>query len=230
MSIKKIIALASAKGGVGKSTLTALSALSLCKDYKVGILDADIYGPNQHILFDIENIKPEIISKNSKKFFKPISCKGIEIASMGSIIDSEKAAIWRGPMLSGAIKQLMTTTDWSDLDILFIDMPPGTGDAYLTVCAEIDLDGVILVSTPNILSKTDTIKSINTFNKLDVPIIGYIENMTLPLSDNTKLTFDKNIPKITTINFNESIYNMTLNNISDEIETLKESLEKIINA
>ena len=230
MSIKKIIALASAKGGVGKSTLTALSALSLCKHYKVGILDADIYGPNQHILFDIENIKPEIISKNSKKFFKPISSKGIEIASMGSIIDSDKAAIWRGPMLSGAIKQLMTTTDWSDLDILFIDMPPGTGDAYLTVCAEIDLDGVILVSTPNILSKTDTIKSINTFNKLDVPIIGYIENMTLPLSDNTKLTFDKNIPKITTINFNESIYNMTLNNISGEIETLKESLEKIINA
>jgi Mrp family chromosome partitioning ATPase len=109
-------------------------------------------------------------------------------------------------------------------------MPPGTGDAYLTVCAEIDLDGVILVSTPNILSKTDTIKSINTFNKLDVPIIGYIENMTLPLSGNTKLTFDKNIPKITTINFNESIYNMTFNNISDEIETLKESLEKIINA
>ena len=230
MSIKKIIALASAKGGVGKSTLTALSALSLCKHYKVGILDADIYGPNQHILFDIENIKPEIISKNSKKFFKPISSKGIEIASMGSIIDSDKAAIWRGPMLSGAIKQLMTTTDWSDLDILFIDMPPGTGDAYLTVCAEIDLDGVILVSTPNILSKTDTIKSINTCNKLDVPIIGYIENMTLPLSDDTKLTFDRNIPKITTINFNESIYNMTLNDISDEIQTLKESLEKIINA
>ena len=230
MSIKKIIALASAKGGVGKSTLTALSALSLCKHYKVGILDADIYGPNQHILFDIENIKPEIISKNSKKFFKPISSKGIEIASMGSIIDSDKAAIWRGPMLSGAIKQLMTTTDWSDLDILFIDMPPGTGDAYLTVCAEIDLDGVILVSTPNILSKTDTIKSINTFNKLDVPIIGYIENMTLPLPGETKLTFDKNIPKITTINFNESIYNMTLNKISGEIETLKESLEKIINA
>ncbi|MDC0453606.1 P-loop NTPase [Gammaproteobacteria bacterium] len=230
MSIKKIIALASAKGGVGKSTLTALSALSLHKDYKVGILDADIYGPNQHILFDIQNIKPEIISKNSKKFFKPISSKGIEIASMGSIIDSDKAAIWRGPMLSGAIKQLMTTTDWSDLDILFIDMPPGTGDAYLTVCAEIDLDGVILVSTPNILSKTDTIKSINTFNKLDVPIIGYIENMTLPLSDDTKLTFDRNIPKITTINFNESIYNMTLNDISDEIQTLKESLEKIINA
>ena len=230
MSIKKIIALASAKGGVGKSTLTALSALSLCKDYKVGILDADIYGPNQHILFNIENIKPEIISKNSKKFFKPISSKGIEISSMGSIIESDKATIWRGPMLSGAIKQLITSTYWSDLDVLFIDMPPGTGDAYLTVCSEIDLDGVILVSTSNILSKTDTIKTISTFNKLDVPIFGYIENMTLPLSVGEELTFNNDIPKITTISFNESIYNMSLNNISDEIQILKESLEKIINA
>ena len=230
MSIKKIIALASAKGGVGKSTLTALSALSLCKDYKVGILDADIYGPNQQILFNVENIKPEIVSKNSKKFFKPISSKGIEISSMGSIIESDKAAIWRGPMLSGAIKQLITSTYWSDLDVLFIDMPPGTGDAYLTVCSEIDLDGVILVSTSNILSKTDTIKTISTFNKLDVPIFGYIENMTLPLSVGEELTFNNDIPKITTISFNESIYNMSLNNISDEIQILKESLEKIINA
>lgn len=230
MSIKKIIAIASAKGGVGKSTLTALSALSLCNDYKVGILDADIYGPNQQILFNVENIKPEIISKNSKKFFKPISSKGIEISSMGSIIESDKATIWRGPMLSGAIKQLITSTYWSDLDVLFIDMPPGTGDAYLTVCSEIDLDGVILVSTSNILSKTDTIKTISTFNKLDVPIFGYIENMTLPLSDGEELTFNNDIPKITTISFNESIYNMSLNNISDEIQILKESLEKIINA
>ena len=230
MSIKKIIAIASAKGGVGKSTLTALSALSLCNDYKVGILDADIYGPNQQILFNVENIKPEIISKNSKKFFKPISSKGIEISSMGSIIESDKATIWRGPMLSGAIKQLITSTYWSDLDVLFIDMPPGTGDAYLTVCSEIDLDGVILVSTSNILSKTDTIKTISTYNKLDVPIIGYIENMTLPLSVGEELTFNNDIPKITTISFNESIYNMSLNNISDEIQILKESLEKIINA
>ena len=230
MSIKKIIAIASAKGGVGKSTLTALSALSLCNSYKVGILDADIYGPNQQILFNVENIKPEIISKNSKKFFKPISSKGIEISSMGSIIESDKATIWRGPMLSGAIKQLITSTYWSDLDVLFIDMPPGTGDAYLTVCSEIDLDGVILVSTSNILSKTDTIKTISTFNKLDVPIFGYIENMTLPLSVGEELTFNNDIPKITTISFNESFYNMSLNNISDEIQILKESLEKIINA
>ncbi len=129
-----------------------------------------MYGPNQHILFEIENSKPEIISKNSKKCFKPLTSYGIEIASMGSIIDDDKAAIWRGPMLSGAIKQLMTTTDWGHLDILFIDMPPGTGDAYLTVCSEIPLDGVILVSTPNVLAIGDTFKSISTFNKLDRPI------------------------------------------------------------
>lgn len=229
MSIKKIIAIASAKGGVGKSSLTALSALSLCDDYKVGILDADIYGPNQHILFKISNIKPELISKNSKKMFKPITFNNIEIATMGSIIDSDKAAIWRGPMLSSAIKQLMTTTDWGDLDVLFIDMPPGTGDAYLTVCSEINLNGVILVSTPSILSKNDTVKSINTFNKLDIPIIGYIENMTLPLVADEELVFDDNIPKLTTISFNENIYNMTFANISNELNNLKSTLTKIIN-
>lgn len=229
MSIKNIIAIASAKGGVGKSSLTALSALSLCDDYKVGILDADIYGPNQHILFKINNIKPELISKNSKKMFKPITFNNIEIATMGSIIDSDKAAIWRGPMLSSAIKQLMTTTDWGDLDVLFIDMPPGTGDAYLTVCSEINLNGVILVSTPSILSKNDTVKSINTFNKLDIPIIGYIENMTLPLVADEELVFEGNIPKLTTIIFNENIYNMTFANISNELNNLKSTLTKIIN-
>ena len=148
---------------------------------------------------------------------------------MGSIIDSDKAAIWRGPMLSSAIKQLMTTTDWGDLDVLFIDMPPGTGDAYLTVCSEINLDGVILVSTPSILSKNDTVKSINTFNKLDIPIIGYIENMTLPLDADKELVFEGNIPKLTTIIFNENIYNMTFANISNELNNLKSTLTKIIN-
>tara|TARA_B000000477_G_C5915593_1_gene152922 strand:- start:177 stop:551 length:375 start_codon:yes stop_codon:yes gene_type:complete len=123
----------------------------------------------------------------------------------------------------------MTTTDWGDLDVLFIDMPPGTGDAYLTVCSEINLDGVILVSTPSILSKNDTVKSINTFNKLDIPIIGYIENMTLPLVADEELVFEDNIPKLTTISFNENIYNMTFSNISNELNNLKSTLKKIIN-
>ena len=108
-------------------------------------------------------------------------------------------------------------------------MPPGTGDAYLTVCSEINLDGVILVSTPSILSKNDTVKSINTFNKLDIPIIGYIENMTLPLVADEELVFEGNIPKLTTIIFNENIYNMTFANISNELNNLKSTLTKIIN-
>ena len=229
MNIKKIIAIASAKGGVGKSSITALAALSLSKDYKVGILDADVYGPNQHILFKIENTKPEIISKNSKKCFKPLTSNGIEIASMGSIIDDDKAAIWRGPMLSGAIKQLMTTTNWGDLDMLFIDMPPGTGDAYLTVCSEIPLDGVILVSTPNALAIGDTFKSISTFNKLDIPILGYIKNTTLPIQNTTEINFGPDIPEITSIPFDENIYNMSLKKSLNLTSDLKIFLENLIN-
>ena len=228
MSIKKIIALASAKGGVGKSTLTALSALSLCKDYKVGILDADIYGPNQHILFDIENIKPEIISKNSKKFFKPISCKGIEIASMGSIIDSEKAAIWRGPMLSGAIKQLMTTTDWSDLDILFIDMPPGTGDAYLTVVSEIKPDHALLITTPSKLSIQDTLKSFSTFSKLNTNIIGFIVNNIFRQTEKIEYTefLERSVNFIGGVNFEKDFHDFQFNTQSIEIEFIANYLIK----
>ena len=126
MSIKKIIAIASAKGGVGKSSITSLFALSLAKNFNIGILDADIYGPNQHILFNLNSIKPEIVIKQSKKFFKPLIKNNIKIASMGPILDDDKAAIWRGPMLSSALQQLIYSTDWGDLDILFVDMPPGT--------------------------------------------------------------------------------------------------------
>ncbi|NCX25334.1 MAG: ATP-binding protein, partial [Proteobacteria bacterium] len=149
MTIKKIFAIASAKGGVGKSSVTAVLATEAAKKFKVGLLDADIYGPNQHLLFGIEKEKPQIIKKNEKKLFQPIEAHGLLINSMGLILDSEKAALWRGPMLSGAIKQLIHSTDWGDLDILFIDMPPGTGDAYLTVTSEIKPDYSILVSTPN---------------------------------------------------------------------------------
>ena len=176
MTIKKIFAIASAKGGVGKSSITAGMAIEAAKKHKVGLLDADIYGPNQHLLFDIDNTKPQIIKKNEKKLFKPVEASGVLINSMGLILDSEKAALWRGPMLSGAIKQLIHSTDWGDLDILFVDMPPGTGDAYLTIASEIKPDHSILVSTPNKLAQHDLIRSIELFNFLDIDILGYIEN------------------------------------------------------
>ena len=177
LGTKFTIAISSAKGGVGKSTFATNLALALKKvGCKVGLLDADIYGPNQHLLFGIEKEKPQIIKKNEKKLFQPIEAYGLLINSMGLILDSEKAALWRGPMLSGAIKQLIHSTDWGDLDILFIDMPPGTGDAYLTITSEIKPDYSILVSTSNKLAIHDLIRSIELFNKLDINILGYIEN------------------------------------------------------
>ena len=177
MSIKKTIAIASAKGGVGKSSITSLLAKKLSRDFSIGILDADIYGPNQHIIFDVVSAKPEIIEEDHKKRFIPLNIEGIRLNSMGFILDNEKAAIWRGPMLSGAIKQLSELTKWGDLDYLFIDMPPGTGDAYLTVASEIKPDGVILVTSNSKLAASDTLKSVQVFKKLNLPITGFILNM-----------------------------------------------------
>lgn len=209
MTIKKIFAIASAKGGVGKSSITAGIAIEAAKNLKVGILDADIYGPNQHLLFNVNRIKPEIIIKDKKKLFKPINSNGVLINSMGFILDNDKAALWRGPMLSGAIKQLIHSTDWGDLDILFIDMPPGTGDAYLTIAKELKPDYSILISTPNILSIHDTNKTIEMFNKLNINILGYIENNITNNINDTELSpfLDNNIDKLDSIPFSTDIYN-----------------------
>lgn len=182
MGIKKIIAIASAKGGVGKSTICAHLATQFSNDHKVGILDADIYGPNQHIIFNVSDLKPEIKTYNGAKSFIPIQVNGIALNSMGFVLDKDKAAMWRGPMLSGAIKQLKELTQWGDLDYLFIDMPPGTGDAYLTVAAEIKPDHVLLVTSQSNLAVQDTIKSKSMFEKLKIPIIGIIDNMSYSLA------------------------------------------------
>ena len=178
MGIKQIIAVASAKGGVGKSTICANLASYFAKDFKVGILDADIYGPNQHILFDVFNSKPVVKSIDGKKSFIPIEVNNIFLNSMGFILDKDKAAIWRGPMLSGAIKQLKDLTQWGNLDYLFIDMPPGTGDAYLTVASEIKPNHVLLVTSQSKLAVQDTIKSKAMFDKLKIPMIGLVDNMS----------------------------------------------------
>ena len=184
MAIKKIIAIGSAKGGVGKSSITASLGISLSKNSKVGILDADIYGPNQHLLFNI-NTKPSFEDKS----IIPISKKGIQIISIGNILKSEEAAIWRGPMLSGAIKKLIHSTKWDDLDYLLIDMPPGTGDAYLTIFNELDVDHFILVTTENRLAISDLKKTITMLAKLDINILGYIRNNILNIQDEFDDTF-----------------------------------------
>ena len=203
MAIKKIIAFGSAKGGVGKSSITASIAISLSKKCKVGILDADIYGPNQNILF---SIKEKPIIKN--KLIKPIIKNNIEITSMGVILENDVAATWRGPMLSGAIKQLIHSTDWGELDYLLIDMPPGTGDAYLTIFNELKVDNFILINTNHILSLADSNRTISMLNKLNVNILGYIENNIFNTDKKTINFFETNgINKLATYSFHERIYN-----------------------
>ena len=186
MGIKQIIAIASAKGGVGKSTICANLALQFSAHHKVGILDADIYGPNQHIIFNVTNQKPKVKTIDGKKIFVPIEVDNILLNSMGFVIDADKAAMWRGPMLSGAIKQLKNLTQWGYLDYLFVDMPPGTGDAYLTVASDIKPDHALLITTMSKLAVHDTLKSKAMFDRLNIPIIGIIDNMSHSICSKTK--------------------------------------------
>ena len=186
MGIKQIIAIASAKGGVGKSTICANLALQFSAHHKVGILDADIDGPNQHIIFNVTKQKPKVKTIDGKKIFVPIEVDNILLNSMGFVIDAEKAAMWRGPMLSGAIKQLKNLTQWGDLDYLFVDMPPGTGDAYLTVASDIKPDHALLITTMSKLAVHDTLKSKVMFDRLNVPILGIIDNMSHSICSKTK--------------------------------------------
>ena len=223
MSIKNIIAICSAKGGVGKSTITAAIALSISKQYQVGILDADVYGPNQHILFDIKD-KPQFITKNDDKYIKPFISKNIEIMSMGLMTESDEAVAWRGPMLSSAVRQLSNSTKWSNLDFLFIDMPPGTGDTYLTIFKELNLSNVILVTTPNKLSYADIKKTINLVNKFNVPIMGYIENNIFNQDKDTS-SEKLSINKLGKFNFSEKMLNFDLD---DDIEDANLISKKII--
>ena len=227
MSIKKIIAFGSAKGGVGKSSVTASIALSLSKHNSVGILDADIYGPNQHLLFDI-NEKPIV----DKKSIKPIDKNNIKIISMGNLLENDKAAIWRGPMLSGAIKQLINSTQWGELDFLLIDMPPGTGDAYLTIFNELKVDEFILVTNSNKLALSDLKKTVSMIKKFKINILGYINNNIFNSEINEDDYFKLNgIELLGNFVFDNNIYNFDLNYdseisniISDKIVSMTKNL------
>ena len=171
---KNIIAVASGKGGVGKSTTAINIALSLSKlNFNVGILDADIYGPSLPKLTGISS-KPK---SNGKKIIPHIAF-GLQVMSIGYLVPEDVATIWRGPMVMSAIKQLLKGVNWSNLDFLIIDMPPGTGDAQLTLSQKVQLSGAIIISTPQDLSLIDARKGINMFKKVNVPIMGIIENMS----------------------------------------------------
>ena len=207
MSIKKIIAFGSAKGGVGKSSITAAVALSMAKKHSIGILDADIYGPNQHLLF---NIKEKLDLHNSQ--IEPINKKNIKIVSMGNIISPNEAAIWRGPMLSSSIKKIIQSTNWGNLDYLLIDMPPGTGDAYLTIFEQFNIDQFILVTLNNMLANADACKTISMLKKLKINILGYVLNNIFPVDYiDSKITKINDIEHISSFNFEENIYNFDLN-------------------
>ena len=174
--VKNIIGVFSAKGGVGKSEISLNLALSLATEgYKVGLLDADIHGPSQPVLFEASK---EIIDVKDKLLLSPLEKRGVKFISMGLIARDQKPVMWRGPMVSGAVMQLMAQTDWQDLDYLIIDTPPGTGDAQLTLLQRLPLNAAIIVTTPQDVSISDTKKGIEMIKRLELPILGLIENMS----------------------------------------------------
>ena len=174
--IKNIIAVASGKGGVGKSTVAVNLALALMKEgASVGILDADIYGPSQPLLLGVTE-QPEVTPE--KKFY-PIIKHGIQSMSIGYLIDVNTPMVWRGPMVSGALQQLFNDTLWDKLDYLIIDLPPGTGDIQLTLSQKIPVSGAVIVTTPQDLALLDARKAVAMFQKVRVPVLGVVENMSL---------------------------------------------------
>ncbi|MBP5779013.1 MAG: Mrp/NBP35 family ATP-binding protein [Campylobacter sp.] len=173
--IKHFVMISSGKGGVGKSTTTLNLAISAAKlGKKVGVLDADIYGPNMPRMLGEENAQPTVIGQR----LKPILTHGVEMMSMGILVEAGQGLIWRGAMIMKAIEQLLKDVAWSDLDILFIDMPPGTGDAQITLAQSVPVSAGICVTTPQIVALDDSARSLDMFEKLHIPIAGIIENMS----------------------------------------------------
>lgn len=178
--IKNIIAVASGKGGVGKSTVTANLAVSLAKmGFKVGVLDADIYGPSMPIMFDVENEKPISVNVDGKSKMKPVESYEVKMLSIGFFTAPSQAVIWRGPMASKALNQMIFDADWGELDFMLIDLPPGTGDIHLSIMQSLPVTGAVVVSTPQAVALADAKKGVSMFlsEAINVPVLGIIENM-----------------------------------------------------
>lgn len=178
--IKNIIAVASGKGGVGKSTVTANLAVSLAKmGFSVGVLDADIYGPSMPIMFDVETAKPLSVEVDGKSKMKPIESYDVKILSIGFFTSPSQAVIWRGPMAAKALNQMIFDADWGELDFLLIDLPPGTGDIHLSIVQALPITGTVVVSTPQAVALADAKKGVAMFmsEAINVPVLGIIENM-----------------------------------------------------
>jgi len=178
--VKNIIAISSGKGGVGKSTITANLAVALADlGKKVGVVDADIYGPSMHIMFDLKDAVPQSVNIDEKSKIKPLENYGVKLLSIGFFAQAQQAVVWRGPMASKALNQLIWDSHWGELDYLLIDLPPGTGDIHLSLVQSIPLTGAIVVSTPQTIALADARKGVNMFKmeSINVPVLGIIENM-----------------------------------------------------
>ncbi len=196
--IQNIIAVASGKGGVGKSTVTSNLAVTLSKmGFKVGILDADIYGPSIPIMFDVQNEKPLAVNVDGKSKMKPVENYGVKILSIGFFTKPDQAVVWRGPMASKALNQMIFDAAWGDLDFLLIDLPPGTGDIHLSIMQSLPITGAVVVSTPQTVALADARKGVAMFQQesINVPVLGIIENMAYftpeELPDNKYFIFGK---------------------------------------
>ncbi len=179
--VKNIIAIASGKGGVGKSTIAVNLAVSLAGlGYSTGLLDADIFGPSAPKMFNEENFRPEIRNEDGTEMIVPLEKYGVKVLSVGFFVDPSDAIVWRGPMASNFLKQLMFQGDWGELDYLVIDMPPGTSDIHLTLVQEVAVTGAVIVSTPQEVALADAVKGISMFTteKINVPVLGLVENMS----------------------------------------------------
>jgi ATP-binding protein involved in chromosome partitioning len=186
IGVRNAIAVASGKGGVGKSTLATNLAISLALDgAKVGLLDVDVYGPNIPMMMGVEG-RPK--AQNNK--ILPHEAYGVKLMSMGFLVPPDQAVIWRGPMLHNAIRQFLQEVDWDDLDYLLIDLPPGTGDASLSLSQSLSLTGAVIVTTPQKVALSDVVRSVNMFEQLNVPILGVVENMSYFIAPDTGQRYD----------------------------------------
>lgn len=179
--VRNIIAVASGKGGVGKSTVAANLAIALAKKgAKVGLIDADIYGPSQHIMFGAEGERLFVNERDGKQFMIPVEKYGVKVLSIGMLVDPNKAIPWRGPMASKALQQLFTDAEWGQLDYMLIDLPPGTGDIHITLVSSVPVSGAVIVTTPQHVALADARKGIDMFRleSVNVPVIGLVENMS----------------------------------------------------
>jgi len=196
--VSNIIAIASGKGGVGKSTVAANTAVALSQlGYSVGLLDADIFGPSAPKMFDSEKFRPDVITRDGIEYIVPLEKFGVKMLSAGFFVDPSEAVVWRGPMASNFLKQLISQGDWGTLDYLLVDLPPGTSDIHLTLVQEVGVTGAVIVSTPQEVALADAIKGISMFRseKINVPVLGLVENMAwftpAELPDNRYYIFGK---------------------------------------